>query len=250
MDRGYVPGSSRPMPVVDNGERERLSFWRRHAVAIQSDLLEITGWLNRAPERDVLTDSGGAVQVVKAGTGPANVLFRIPREGTRAYQNWDWCLGYLRIEQSRRRLVLQQVEETERALHSAEGELQEIGDRHQQLDTRLRALAKRAQRAVERGSRPSRHGPYAQLREGIVEARANDVVSRAAERHRDTIRLRLEGLRDHHVPRVYPGLWARVNAFLDLQALSVANVASEEFRKVPRPLSRLATRLERELEED
>ncbi len=250
MDRSYVAGSSRPIPVIDNGERERLSFWRRHAVAIQSDLLEITGWLNRAPERDVLTDSGGAVQVVKAGASPANVLFRIPREGTRAYQNWDWCLGYLRMEQSRRRLVQQQIEETQLALSRAEDELLASCHRHQHLDTHLRALAEKAHRAVERGSRPSRHGPYARLQEGLVEARANDAVSRVQERHRDTVRLRLEGLRDHLVPRVYPGLWARVNAFLDLQALSVANVASEEFRKIPRPLAGLAARLERELDED
>ncbi|HEV2166433.1 MAG TPA: hypothetical protein VGS23_05595, partial [Thermoplasmata archaeon] len=90
----------------------------------------------------------------------------------------------------------------------------------------------------------------AELKLGIVSARENRSAFRIAKRHKDTARLRLVGLQDHLAPQVYPGLWARVNAFLDLQALSVANVASEEFRKVPRSLARMATRFEQDLEED
>ena len=250
MARDDFPGASRTLPLLDSGERERLSFWRNHAVAIQSELLEITGWLSQAGDRRVLTDATGHVQAVPASSGPANVLFLVPREGTRTYQNWEWCLGYLRLEQSRRRLVRQQVEEAETAVKAAEAELERIRHRQEELDARLRETEPRARGEVVGGQPPSPTGPYAQLVEGVAEARENLAAFRSAGRRRDRLRLRLEGLRDHLVPRVYLGLWARVNAFLDLQALSVANVASEEFRKVPRPLAGLAARLERELEGD
>ena len=250
MVRDYAPAASRPVPVIDNGERDRLSFWRQHAVAIPAELLEITGWLALAAEREALTQKEGGVHRVTAGSRPSNVLFLVPREGTRAYQNWEWCLNYLRMEQGRRRLVQQQVGEAEAALKSADAELEDLRTRHQELDSRLRILADEARPIIQRGDGASSNGPLVPLQLGMAEARENLTAFRVAERHRETIRLRLEGFRDHLVPRVYPGLWGRVNAFLDLQALSVANVASEEFRKVPRSLARVATRFERELEED
>ncbi|MGB7124147.1 MAG: hypothetical protein WBE40_04740 [Thermoplasmata archaeon] len=245
-----APSRDRPPTVLDTGERWRLAFWEKHCHAIQSDLLEITGWMGRSPDREVLTEAGGKVRFVRAGTAPANVLFRVPREGTRAYQNWEWCLGYLRMEQSRRWLVRQQVEEAERALQDSEEELKELRARHRKLDSRLRSLAVRARADARSGSGQQPNGPLAQLQAGMAEARENLAVYRVAERHRDTIRLRLEGHRDHLVPRVYPGLWARVNAFLDLQALSVANVASEEFRRHPQLAARWADRREQALAED
>ena len=250
MVRDYAPGASRPVPLIDSGERDRLSFWRQHAVAIPSELLEITGWLTLATEREALTQKEGGVHRVSAGSRPSNVLFLVPREGTRAYQNWEWCLNYLRMEQGRRRLVQQQVGEAEAAVKAAEAELELIRHRQEELDARLRETEPQARGEVKGGSPPSPTGPYARLVEGLAEARENLAAHRAAERRRDRLRLRLEGFRDHLVPRVYPGLWGRVNAFLDLQALSVANVAGEEFRKVPRSLARVATRFERELEED
>ena len=69
---------------------------------IQSDLLEITGWIG-LPRPGRCWPRGRRQGPVRRGTGttPANVLFRVPREGTRAYQNWEWCLGYTRMEQSR-----------------------------------------------------------------------------------------------------------------------------------------------------
>ena len=250
MARDYLWSASRSGPPVDGGEKERLSFWRHHAVAIQSDLLEITGWLGFDPERAVLTRTGGDVQAVTTGSKPSNVLFLVPPEGTRAYQNWEWCLGYLRLEQSRRWLVRQHVAEAKAELKSAEEELEGVRQRHGDLDARLREAEPRARAEVEGGRQPSPAGPYARLVEGVAEARENLAAYRAAERRRDRLRLRLAGLLDHLAPRVYPGLWARINAFLDLQALSVASVAGEEFRKVPRPLTGLAARLERELEGD
>ncbi|MHB8430192.1 MAG: hypothetical protein ACYDDZ_06630 [Acidimicrobiales bacterium] len=238
------------MPLIDTGERERLSFWRRHAVAIQSDLLEITGWLNHATERDLLTRTEAGDVSVPPGSRPSNVLFLVPREGTRAYQNWEWCLGYLRTEQNRRRLVQQHVNEAQKRLEAADVKTDNLRLEFLAVRTRLEDLADRSRKGVARGSHPSPNGPLTHLRSGMGEARATLSAFRAAERHRETIRLQLDGLNDHLVPRVYPGLWARVNAFLDLQALSVASVASGEFRKVPRPLAGLAARLERELEAD
>ena len=113
MVRDEASGWSPPASLIDSGERKRLSFWRQHAMALQSDLLEITGWLGFDPEREVLTRTPRGTRVVPAESRPANVLFLVPPEGTRAYQNWEWCLGYLRLEQSRRWLVRQQVIEAE-----------------------------------------------------------------------------------------------------------------------------------------
>ena len=250
MPRDYLPGPSRPVPLIDSGERERLSFWRQHAVAIPSELLEITGWLAHAAEHEALTEAEGEVRLIAPGTRPPNVLFLVPRDGGRAYQNWEWCLNYLRMEQSRRRLVQQQVERAKESVRTADEELEGLRSQHEALDTRLRSLAEEARDCERRGDVLHRATLLAELKLGIVSARENRSAFRIAERHKDTARLRLEGLQDHLAPQVYPGLWARVNAFLDLQALSVANVASEEFRKVPRSLARMATRFEQDLEED
>jgi hypothetical protein len=250
MVRDDVSGLSSSLPLIDTGERQRLSFWRHHAVAIQSDLLEITGWLGFDPTREVLTRTRAGVQAVPAGSRPPNVLFLVPPEGTRTYQNWEWCLGYLRLEQSRRWLVRQHAVEAEAELKAAEEEVEQIRLRHEGLTARLRETSKQVGGDAQGAFPPSTVGPRARIAEGLTEARENLDAFRAAERHRATLQLRLAGLRDHLVPRVYPGLWARVNAFLDLQALSVASVAGQEFRKVPRPLTGLAVRLERELEAD
>ncbi|MGH9030411.1 MAG: hypothetical protein ACRDV4_12455, partial [Acidimicrobiales bacterium] len=250
MARDYLPGPSRPVPLIDSGERERLSFWRQHAVAIPSELLEITGWLTRAVDREALTEEEGDVQPVAPGSRPSNVLFLVPQEGTRAFQSWEWCLCYLRMEQSRRRLVQRQVERAKASLEAADAELANLRTRHKDLDSGLRPLADEAHRSVQQGDELAAARLTIRLRSGLAEVRANLASYRGVERRCETARLRLEGLRDHLVPQVYPGLWARVNAFLDLQALSVANIASEEFRKVPRSLARMATRFERDLEED
>jgi hypothetical protein len=171
MDRSYVSGSSRPLPVVDNGERERLSFWRRHTAVIQSDLLEITGWLSHAGDREVTTETDGGLRFVPAVSRPSNVVFMVPREGTKGRQNWEWCLNYLRREQNRRRVVQQQIDGTDALLKRADAELKLLETRYEEVDSRLRAMAERARRGVERGSRPSSRGPLAQLNLGMDEAR-------------------------------------------------------------------------------
>jgi hypothetical protein len=250
MPRDYLSGPSPSVPLLDSGERERLSFWRQHAVAIPAELLEITGWLSHAAERGALTETGGEAQPVSPGSRPSNVLFLVPPEGSRAYQNWEWCLNYLRTEQGRRRLVQQQIERAEASLRTAEEELHALRTAHEELDNRLRLLADETREGHHRGDGIHRDRRMAELRLGLAQARENLSSSRLLERRRETSRLRLQGLQDHLEPQVYPGLWGRVNAFLDLQALSVASVAGEEFRKVPRSLARVATRLERELAED
>ena len=243
---GQFPATS----LVDSGERKRLSFWQQHAMALQSDLLEITGWLGFDPEREVFTETGTGLRVVTAGSKPANVLFLVPPEGTRTYRDWEWCLRYLRLEQSRRWLVRQRAHEAQRELEDAERELKEIRARHEQLEGPLREVAEKARQASRERSAPGPSELARELAEGLAQARANLEAHRLAERRRDRLGLRLQGLRDHLVPRVYPGLWSRINAFLDLQALTVASVAGEEFRKTPRPLTGLAARLERDLEAD
>ena len=250
MARDYLSGPSQPLPLLDSGERERLSFWRQHAVAIPAELLEITGWLSQAAERGALTETNGEAQPVHPGSRPSNVLFLVPPEGSRAYQNWEWCLNYLRTEQGRRRLVQQQIARAESSVSAAEEELNTLRTGHDDLDDRLRPLADEARNDYRRGDRIACDREMAELRLGLVRARENLASARLLERRRETARLRLQGLRDHLEPQVYPGLWGRVNAFLDLQALSVASVAGEEFRKVPRSLARVASRLDRELEGD
>ena len=123
-------------------------------------------------------------------------------------------------------------------------------DRHERLDALLRSLAERCRPEVKDVAVPLSSGSPLELVRGLADARVNLEACRVAERRRDRLELRLKGFRDHLVPRVYPGLWARINAFLDLQALSVANVAGEEFRKAPRPLTGLVARRESELEAD
>lgn len=58
-------------------------------------------------------------------------------------------------------------------------------------------------------------------------------------------RLELESTR-----RVYAGLFSRINAFLDVQALSTASVAIEEFRKTPRRESAVIEEMEARLATD
>ncbi len=151
-------------------------------------------------------DRRGTSEASRPGSEPANVLFLVPPEGTRAYQNWEWCLGYLRLEQSRRWLVRQQVIEAEAELKSAEEELEEVRQRHERTgrsapEGRATGAGRGARRdgSLRRPGRTpgsSRDWP----RPGRTWRRVG-----SAERRRDRLRLRLAGLRDHLVPRVYPG---------------------------------------------
>ncbi len=109
--------------------------------------------------------------------------------------------------------------------------------------------------------KPRPNEPYRQLLVARDEGRA--IADKWAQVQQDLAR-RLENLtqerapieqrlrwleeRSHH--RVFPGLFATVNAFLDIQALSAASVAIEEFRKTPRRESALADELEARLAVD
>ncbi len=70
------------------------------------------------------------------------------------------------------------------------------------------------------------------------------------ERERAPVEQRLRWLEERATRRVFPGLFATINAFLDVQALSAASVAIEEFRKSPRRESALADGLEARLASD
>ena len=60
-------GSTLVVPIGDNGEKTRLSFWQKHAEPIPSDLLQITGWLESTPERWVAAVENGRAQPARAG---------------------------------------------------------------------------------------------------------------------------------------------------------------------------------------
>ena len=250
MAPDYLPGHSRPIPLIDSGERERLSFWRQHAVAIPTELLEITGWLAQAIERGALTDAGGDVHQVVAGLRPSNVLFLVPQEGSRAYQNWEWCLNYLRIEQGRRRLLQQQVKRAEAAVDAAEAELEGLRSRHHELDTRLRRLADEARGSVQRECGSEETPKLVQLRFGLAEARGNQAASRAAERHQGDRPPSLGGAAG---PSRAPCLPGTLGQGQRLPRSSGALRRERCQRGVPEspPLPcPVATRFERELEED
>ena len=250
MARDYLSGGSRPIPYIDNGERQRLSFWRDNSTPIPSDLLEISGWLGEDPSRWVVTRGLGGDRSVAAGTGPANVVFIIDRKDAQALWSWKDCLFRLRLEQGRRRKVKEQVGEAEAALRKADAELDRLREEHAALRERLLVVEPRARRELARGHPAAPGGPRTQLRDGVDEARRQRETFHVAERHRDTIQLRLDGLRDHETHRVYPGYWAVINSFLDLQALLTARVASEELKRAPRAAAFRAEELELALARD
>jgi hypothetical protein len=85
---------------------------------------------------------------------------------------------------------------------------------------------------------------WAQVREDLDRRKEN------LERERAPIEQRLRWLEERASRRVFPGLFATINAFLDIQALSAASVAIEEFRRTPRRESALADELEARLAAD
>ncbi|HEV2317531.1 MAG TPA: hypothetical protein VGV89_08175 [Thermoplasmata archaeon] len=109
---------------------------------------------------------------------------------------------------------------------------------------------------------PTSHGPaYRELLAARDEGRAlggrwagiwQNLARRREnlERERAPVEQRLRWLEERATRRVFPGLFATINAFLDVQALSAASVAIEEFRKSPRRESALADELEARLAAD
>ena len=81
------------------------------------------------------------------------------------------------------------------------------------------------------------------------EAKARD-FDRRWERlraERKPYELEIARLEQEAARRVYAGLFARINAFLHVQALSAATIAIEEYRTNPRRESALAEEMERRL---
>lgn len=219
MAREYGEGA-RYVPLEDNPERQRFSFWRPHATPIPSELLEITGWLAETPKREVYTVAAdGRVSPALAGARPANVLFIVPRTGSREHGEWAWALRYLRTEQSIRRLAKERAEAARVRLAAAERTLDELAEEFRQFRS---ALDQQEVLSVPK------------MRAALAEARLRRDRFDDAVRSRDIAAQQLMGQLDHERTPVLPFAWGRVNAFLDLQALSAASMASEEFRKTPR----------------
>ena len=267
--------SDHPVPILDTGEQTRLDYWRMHSEALPRELLEITGWLSRDPERTVTAEVDGRIERVRAAEA-SNALFRVPDVGP-ARELWHLYLTYLRREQANRRLLELRVaratrEETEAAIAAGEAEkgLERARRDLEKARARLSQVTENARLTVtallERARAPGAAKPTrrevsraANLVRLSNETHEVDVTAESVRRLESQQRVvvqRLERVRAHvrwlterSSAKVYIGLWGEINAFLDLQSLSVASVASEEFRRHPRLHANTLGEVESALEE-
>jgi hypothetical protein len=240
MGEGGVVGHSPfPIPPADQGEKQRLAFWQKQVEAIPLELLEITGWSStdrivNAPGDD------GRVDVVPLSKRPRAVLFRVPHEGP-ARQQWELILRVLRREQSRRRLVAHEKRAEEEEQTRAREALRPIADEAAAVIDQAWAQGQHALELVHAGAldaerRRELEACARALRVGVDRALALRADYRATRRRLERIERTIQHFTDRETHTVYPGLYADINAFLDLQCLDVANVASDELRrKAPSP---------------
>jgi exonuclease VII small subunit len=252
--------SDRPVPLIDTGEQTRLDYWKEHSEALPRELLEITGWLSREPERTITSEVGGRIERVRAADAN-NALFRVPDAGP-ARELWHVYLTYLRREQANRRLLELRLDRATRAETEAEAAADEARKNLERARRDLEKARTRVSEATEKARltvttlleqarapgavKPTRGevAKAAHLVRLSHETHDVEVASEAARRLESQMRVldqrlerahgRVRWLTDRGEAKVYIGLWGEINAFLDLQALSVANVASEEFRRHPR----------------
>lgn len=281
----YSEGSAQLVPMFDYPDRQRYAFWRPHATPIQASLLRLTGWLEEEADREVLVERGDGTLVTHSSEGkplralvtrsvaPADkVLFRLERPGTRERADWESYFIAVRKIQGHNRLVQQKIAEADRDLARNDARILELTQERDakaraaeaeaaEFQERMRGLEKRARAALARGSKPSPTGPYRQLE--AMRAEGSALSEKWAEARRG-IAARFDALQKERVPiqqrrewydlrvgrRVYPGLYGIVNAFLDVQALSAASIAVEEFRKTPRHDSAVIEEMEARLATD
>lgn len=222
--------SSFLLPITDNGEKSRLDFWRQHAEAIPADLLRITGWLDQAPDRTVFVQDGTRVERATARERPPNVLFRVPPRGSAEHRRWQDILFYLRIEKAKRESVTAHLRQAEAALKAARATQETLWAELYEVDETSRDAGRRAREDVTPAARTR---ALQELRSGTEAARAAASRFRIARKHTLQAQRNLDYWRRNTEPTVYPGLFASVNSFLDMQALGVANIASDEFKKRP-----------------
>lgn len=223
-------GSSFLLPFGDNGEKTRLDFWRRHAEPIPVELLRITGWIDEQPSREVVFQSGARVGVARAQDKPPNVLFRVPSDG-EGRREWERILFVLRLEQSRRRSVDLHLQNARRGVTAARAAEGQAWDRLFETSEMGKDAARRAL-AEAPGSRAAANAAQ-ELASAVEQARGEASRWRIARRHTEDATRIATYWESHSSPSIYPGLFAAINAFLDMQALSVASLASDEFKKRP-----------------
>jgi len=217
-------------PIADNSESTRLAYWRQHSQPIPTALLQITGWIDEDPERDVLVQVGHQVVAAKAKSKPTSVLFRLP-EDPRGRAEWTYILTWLRREQSRRLMVKKHLDRAELAAKEARALQQHRWDNLYEIVELARDAARRARLAMP--------GALPELRSLVEQARAEASRWRIASRHSQDSDLLVRSWTRKSVAPVYPGISAQINAFLDVQALRVATVSSGEFMRRPgRPSAR------------
>ena len=258
-------------------EGERYGFWQPHATPIQASLLRLTGWLDEDPEREVLVvdnAEGRSFRATAAGTvSPSQrVLFRIEKPGTRERADFETYFVIVRKLQSAERLKHQMYAKAQAKLAEVDARivaLRKEKDRIADAETASRAelmakarrLARAAKAGIARGSKPSPNGPYTKLlklREEAIKDRerrlavARGIAGRfeALRYERSPFEQELRLYDPKKPPQIYVGLFAQINAFLDVQALSAASIAIEEFRKTPRHESAVVEEMERRLATD
>lgn len=268
-------GSDRPVPFIDTGEQTRLEYWKEHSAALPRELLEITGWLSQEPERTISSEVDGRIERVRAADA-TNALFRVPDAGP-ARELWHLYLTYLRREQANRRLLDLRLVRATRAQTDAQAAVEEaragLERARRDLERARSRVSEATEKArltvttlLERARTPGADKPTraevtkaAHLVQLSHETHDVEVASEAVRHLESQMRVldqrlqracgRVRWQADRGAAKVYIGLWGEINAFLDLQALSVASVASEEFRRHPRPHVNTSAEVELALEE-
>jgi hypothetical protein len=213
--------------LTDNSEKTRLGYWQKFSTPIPAELLRTTGWLSQSPDRMVVSNVDGKAVAMRAADAPPNVLFRLP-DDPKSRALWDSYLHFLRLQQSSRKLVEGSVARAKMHLDAAAAKQQAAWDLVYEADQLARFALKSARKTSDRKERAAW---IAQARIHIDEARATASVYRMeAGRLRNAERAHAY-YSEKLLPRIYPGIWAEINAFLDMQCLTTASLASDEFRK-------------------
>jgi hypothetical protein len=270
MMRAPTGNPNRPWSLSDSGEQTRVDYWKDRTEVLPRELLEITGWLGRRdegaspadPEREVTSEEGGRRVAAKASQAP-NAVFRIPPAGPLR-ERWAGYLEYLRKEQQNRWLKEDLLAE---ALAEEGAATAEVDRRKAELAATEPGLSAPNARVAPEGDPASRCPGAVPDRAGIVgspgfEDARKDYRKPAETRHLteelwlaqqrlERVQAEVRWRRTRNAKPHYVGLHGEINAFLDLQALSVASLASEELRRRPPPTPRpLLTELEAQLEAD
>lgn len=234
MMRSPYGNPNRPPPLLDSGEQTRVDYWKDRTEVLPRELLEITGWLGRAdegrgerdPEREVTAEQEGQRMAVRAREA-RNAVFRVPLEGP-VRERWQQYLAYLRMEQQNRWLKEELLAEAVAEEKAAQAEL---------------ARCDKALKENEAGWAAAKTAQGAAIESGEVERKASEVRRLDSERRLakdrwERLQVEARWRRSRAATPRYVGLHGEINAFLDLQALSVARVASEELRRRPLPAPR------------